>query len=719
MHIVHICGNGSFSLKHNSAIMLPGKLEMSRDECRKYLRSLELDAYASMVSVLRAQGPFTNDKRKLLEELAGVLHISNERHRAEIRRAVNDDKLTTVAEQLSGPNTGTDWATEGRRIVPLLPRLKGRTAFTALANTLSLVTAIANKQQPRVEERAEDSRLKMETDSDIQQICSSEEESSGSSSREPEINFNDRKRKRSLTESSDTEGSTCSKSRVKEKSEFPVVANSSKEELKFPSFPSCSKVEPISPSSLRHNICNNTSMENIIRIPSSTNIVTTNITVISSGMSNIGTNSTDPCKNASNITTAQTNQYISESIPTVKSKVNVSSSPVKAAVVSQKRISVTMPSSSTHPTTSDKQSELKTAQMNSDEGSKVVPVTNHVPKIDISRSEDASTSKPCVKKIEAVVQTCANTNPTEKPAISNIATRLTSECPESTTSSGPGPPSVKSSSPNLTCKTLPPVKPNNHPPVKMTSLISKATTLNSQPNARFGSKRNFIVLQKGMKEVKLSHGGKEVIGKVIGNNFRFANQPNQSSVTPVPRLPPNNGDHSDPDCLKPNKSGNMILLDIRPEVIEKSKVFSQSFETFDTEAKTATGNPTLNFTIKDQRNNGPSIIEKDSQLNDSSASRVSNENEESFVYEDTDITKALEKAVEKEPLFICNDEGTLDPQTGIYEIQSSGLFKSTLTSENINLESSECMEGENRRCVSEEARNSIESLEEFDELGSS
>lgn len=44
----------------------------------------------------------------------------------------------------------------------------------------------------------------------------------------------------------------------------------------------------------------------------------------------------------------------------------------------------------------------------------------------------------------------------------------------------------------------------------------------------------------------------------------------------------------------------------------------------------------------------------------------------SFVYEDTDITKALEKAVEKEPLFICNDEGTLDPQTGIYEIQSSG-----------------------------------------------
>lgn len=60
---------------------------------------LELDAYANMVSVLRAQGPYTVDKKKLLQELASVLHISNERHRAEIRRAVNDDKLSAIAEQ--------------------------------------------------------------------------------------------------------------------------------------------------------------------------------------------------------------------------------------------------------------------------------------------------------------------------------------------------------------------------------------------------------------------------------------------------------------------------------------------------------------------------------------------------------------------------------------------------------------------------------------------
>jgi len=59
----------------------------------------ELDAYGNMVSVLRAQGPFTNEKQKLLQELAKVLHISNERYRAEIRRAVNDEKLATIEEQ--------------------------------------------------------------------------------------------------------------------------------------------------------------------------------------------------------------------------------------------------------------------------------------------------------------------------------------------------------------------------------------------------------------------------------------------------------------------------------------------------------------------------------------------------------------------------------------------------------------------------------------------
>lgn len=47
------------------------------------------------------------------------------------------------------------------------------------------------------------------------------------------------------------------------------------------------------------------------------------------------------------------------------------------------------------------------------------------------------------------------------------------------------------------------------------------------------------------------------------------------------------------------------------------------------------------------------------------------------VFEDTDFAAIIEKASDKEPLFIYNDketviDGTLDPQTGIYEIHSSG-----------------------------------------------
>ncbi|XP_063973146.1 uncharacterized protein LOC135160487 [Diachasmimorpha longicaudata] len=139
------------------------RIDMSRDECRKCLRCLELDAYGNMVSVLRAQGSFTEDKKRLLEELAKVLHISNERHRAEVRRAANDEKLSIIAEQLNGPNTWTDWAIEGRRTIPLLPRLKAHTAFTGLANTLSLVIATANEKRVPFEEKRAESMVKGET----------------------------------------------------------------------------------------------------------------------------------------------------------------------------------------------------------------------------------------------------------------------------------------------------------------------------------------------------------------------------------------------------------------------------------------------------------------------------------------------------------------------------------------------------------------------------
>lgn len=57
--------------------------------------------------------------------------------------------------RLFGPNTETEWTVEGRRIIPLFPRLKGRTAFTTFANSLSLTTAIANERQSSYQRKRE------------------------------------------------------------------------------------------------------------------------------------------------------------------------------------------------------------------------------------------------------------------------------------------------------------------------------------------------------------------------------------------------------------------------------------------------------------------------------------------------------------------------------------------------------------------------------------
>uniref|UniRef100_A0A8C5MM02 BRCA2-interacting transcriptional repressor EMSY n=1 Tax=Leptobrachium leishanense TaxID=445787 RepID=A0A8C5MM02_9ANUR len=118
-------------------VLWPTLLDFSRDECKRILRKLELEAYAGVISALRAQGDLSKEKKDLLGELSKVLSISTERHRAEVRRAVNDERLTTIAHNMSGPNSSSEWSIEGRRLVPLMPRLVPQTAFTATANAVA------------------------------------------------------------------------------------------------------------------------------------------------------------------------------------------------------------------------------------------------------------------------------------------------------------------------------------------------------------------------------------------------------------------------------------------------------------------------------------------------------------------------------------------------------------------------------------------------------
>ncbi|KAK7499219.1 hypothetical protein BaRGS_00009479 [Batillaria attramentaria] len=126
--------------------MWPNLLDYSRDECKHMLRRMELDAYSSIVSVFRAQGDLSKDKKKVLQDLQNMLSISIERHRAEVRRAVNDERLTTVADSISGSSATPEWLIEGRRLVPLLPRLVPQTAFTQTANQMAKDAVEKNAQ---------------------------------------------------------------------------------------------------------------------------------------------------------------------------------------------------------------------------------------------------------------------------------------------------------------------------------------------------------------------------------------------------------------------------------------------------------------------------------------------------------------------------------------------------------------------------------------------
>lgn len=66
-----------------------------------YLNSIifpELQAYSSVISTFRAQGSLDSNKQGVLDQLRKCFHISEDRHKAEVRRVANHEKLTTISE---------------------------------------------------------------------------------------------------------------------------------------------------------------------------------------------------------------------------------------------------------------------------------------------------------------------------------------------------------------------------------------------------------------------------------------------------------------------------------------------------------------------------------------------------------------------------------------------------------------------------------------------
>uniref|UniRef100_A0A182QU95 ENT domain-containing protein n=1 Tax=Anopheles farauti TaxID=69004 RepID=A0A182QU95_9DIPT len=142
--------------------MWPMKLDMTREECRGVLRRLELESYGTVISTFRAQGCLSKEKLRILESLRRFFHISNDRHRAEARRVANDERLTTIAEVISGPNSGQDWRREGHRSFPILPRTVPHTALTYIANTVCEQLTRANCKLPHPADTSVDRQKKAE-----------------------------------------------------------------------------------------------------------------------------------------------------------------------------------------------------------------------------------------------------------------------------------------------------------------------------------------------------------------------------------------------------------------------------------------------------------------------------------------------------------------------------------------------------------------------------
>jgi len=113
--------------------MWPKLLDLPKEQCAGLLRNIECQAYTSLVDAYRAGGVLTEEKKSSLESVAAILNISVDRHKAEVRRAVNDELLNTISERLCGLDQTYSWAKEGRRIIPLLPRSLPVTSLTSLA----------------------------------------------------------------------------------------------------------------------------------------------------------------------------------------------------------------------------------------------------------------------------------------------------------------------------------------------------------------------------------------------------------------------------------------------------------------------------------------------------------------------------------------------------------------------------------------------------------
>ncbi|XP_032666247.1 BRCA2-interacting transcriptional repressor EMSY isoform X1 [Odontomachus brunneus] len=616
--------------------MWPMRLEMTRDECRKCLRYLELDAYGSIISVLRAQGPFTSEKQKLLQEIAKMLNISNERHRAEVRRAVNDEKLATIAEQLNGPNTGTDWTIEGRRTIPLLPRLKARSTFTTLANSLSLAAAVANTRNPDRRITSGLSENFTAAESESQPEVKTEEDLPVDSKlcnlRNITLEPDDSKTLKESLNSIEDEKMVDNKDideKVTEKvTEVPKVSERLGKRKSPSPLPTAlpNKVLVLSsdsPETLNHTVTDKTTSENDVQ---ESQVIThhQNVKIIPLTIEISGSKESEVSGSTGNRPLVPANKQTSTIISACPSNAN---KPKTIVNFVQNKLSTKIT-----PITSSDASNATSNKVQT-ENAETQSQDNAIDTQKTQKSESTSSSLSCIKRVPPIIHT--NINPiVSKSVISSNAHRVMAVHPGTTVSSGPGPPQVKQATPLLTYKKWPSEQnatfsPQSTAKMSVTINSAKAVNIPHHSNTKLTAKTNVIVIQKGhAKGVTLSHAGKEVLGKVImgGKNLCVASQHNASSVSVLPHHVSLNGDQTTttlPTANPPNaesvktniKPGNTIVFNVRQDVFEKKKILSQHLDSsgvLNSEPKTVIQSRYTRLLTEDSNSDTNTTINKES-----------------------------------------------------------------------------------------------------------
>lgn len=153
----------------------------------------ELESYSNIVGAFRAQGTLNANKMKILKDLREALHISDARHKAEVRRVVNDESLSTIAKKyvfsldmlyavclcesnmqliflacrirsVCGPNSEIEWNKEGSRGHAILNRNTSHTALSVAANHASAYGAELNLKLVEPADTMRNSVLSVEND---------------------------------------------------------------------------------------------------------------------------------------------------------------------------------------------------------------------------------------------------------------------------------------------------------------------------------------------------------------------------------------------------------------------------------------------------------------------------------------------------------------------------------------------------------------------------